>query len=63
VPFLLRISIIELMDMSTIKERLNQPFPKIILLLILVSMLSFGIGYLSAKNWTPAPIIIEKNSS
>jgi len=31
-------------------------------ILILIITISFGIGYLTAKQANPAPIIIEKNS-
>lgn len=31
-------------------------------LLILIISLSFGIGYLIAKQQSPSPIIIEKNN-
>lgn len=31
-------------------------------LLFLISSISFGLGYLTAKELNPAPIIIEKNS-
>ena len=32
-------------------------------ILFLIVTLSFGIGYLTAKEANPAPIIIEKNSA
>ena len=36
---------------------------KIGILVFLITLLSFGIGYLVGRDWTPAPIVIEKNSS
>ena len=35
---------------------------KIGILVFLITLLSFGIGYLVGRDWTPAPIIIEKNN-
>ena len=33
------------------------------ILVFLITLLSFGIGYLVGRDWTPAPIVIEKNNS
>jgi len=46
-----------------IKELLrlrHQNYFKIGILVFLITLLSFGIGYLIGRDWTPAPIIIEK---
>ncbi|MBI2592975.1 MAG: hypothetical protein HYW37_02405 [Candidatus Colwellbacteria bacterium] len=51
------------MALSTWKKKLSEPAVKIGILIFLVTSLAFGLGYLSAKNWNPAPIVIEKNSS
>lgn len=42
------------------RERLKDPYVKIGILVFLISLLSFGIGYIIGRDWTPAPIIIEK---
>lgn len=34
----------------------------VVILLFLVSTTSFGVGYLTAKEFNRTPIIIEKNS-
>lgn len=36
---------------------------KIGILVFLITLASFGIGYLIGRDWTPAPIVIEKNTS
>ena len=36
---------------------------KIGLLVFLITLASFGIGYLVGRDWTPAPIVIEKVES
>jgi len=46
--------------MSTIKTWLKKREVILFLLLFLISSLSFGIGYLLAKEESVAPIIIEK---
>ncbi len=35
---------------------------KIGILVFLITLLSFGIGYLVGRDWTPASIVIEKNN-
>ncbi len=40
---------------------LSEPYFKIGVLVFLVSLLSFGIGYIAGRDWTPTPIVIEKN--
>ncbi len=54
--------------MSRIKEfykrlqvLVQEPYIQIALLVFLISLLSFGIGYLVGRDWHPAPIIIENN--
>ncbi len=54
---------------NRLKERVKELRPvfselyfKIGVLVFLTSLLSFGIGYIAGRDWTPAPIIIEKNS-
>ncbi|MBI3088678.1 MAG: hypothetical protein HYY99_00215 [Candidatus Colwellbacteria bacterium] len=49
---------------SQIKELLrlrHQNHFKIGFLVFLITLVSFGIGYLIGRDWTPAPIVIEKN--
>jgi hypothetical protein len=46
--------------LSTIKSYLKKREIILFLLLFLISSLSFGLGYLLAKNENPAPIIIER---
>ena len=41
-------------------QNLHQNYFKIGILVFLITLLSFGIGYLIGRDWTPAPIIIEK---
>jgi len=41
---------------------LGEPYFKIGIFVFLISLLSFGIGYIAGRDWTPAPIVIEKNS-
>ncbi len=31
------------------------------ILVFLITLLSFGIGYLVGRDWTPAPIVIQKS--
>jgi len=40
---------------------LGEPYFKIGIFVFLISLLSFGIGYIAGRDWTPAPIVIEKN--
>jgi hypothetical protein len=54
---------------NRLKERLkelrkvfSEPYFKIGILVFLISLLSFGIGYIAGRDWTPAPIVIEKHS-
>ena len=51
--------------MSTIKDFLKQRGDWIIFwaFLFLIAILSFGLGYLTAKDSSPAPIIINKISN
>ncbi len=51
------------MNLSTLREKLNEPVSKIVILILLIASLSFGLGYLSGRDWNPAPIVIEKNST
>ena len=44
------------------KEILEKPHIQIGLAVFLISLLSFGIGYIFGRDLTPAPIIIENVS-
>ncbi len=50
--------------MSIIKDFLKEKGDWIVFgtILFLIIALSFGLGYLTAKDNNPAPIIIQKNS-
>ena len=41
----------------------HQNYFKIGVLVFLITLASFGIGYLVGRDWTPAPIVIEKVES
>jgi hypothetical protein len=43
-----------------VKFWLNKPEVKAGILIFLMALLIFGIGYLLGRDWTVAPIIIEK---
>jgi len=49
--------------MSIWKNWFNKPHVKMGALVFLIALLSFGIGYVIGRDWTPAPIIIEQNSN
>ncbi len=38
----------------------KEPHVKVGALIFLITLLSFGVGYLAGRDWTPAPIVIEK---
>lgn len=46
--------------MSILINLIRKPETKLIALMILLSTLSFGLGYLFAKQQNPAPIVIQK---
>lgn len=50
--------------MSTIKDFLKQRGDWIVfwVFLFLIVILSFGLGYITGKDSSPAPIIINKNA-
>ena len=48
--------------LSKIRVFLKEKHVKIGILVFLITLLSFGTGYLIGRDWTPAPIVIEKNS-
>jgi hypothetical protein len=41
---------------------LSEQYFKIGVLVFLMSLAAFGVGYIAGRDWTPAPIVIEKNS-
>ncbi len=41
----------------------QKPHVKMGILIFLIALLSFGVGYIIGRDWTPAPIIIENNTS
>ncbi|MBI2010769.1 MAG: hypothetical protein HYS89_00820 [Candidatus Colwellbacteria bacterium] len=47
--------------MSRIRNLIKKPYVQIALLVFLISLLSFGIGYLIGRDWQQTPIIIENN--
>ena len=48
---------------DSVKIWLERPHVKMGALIFLIALLSFGAGYLTGRDWTPAPIIIENNTS
>lgn len=38
----------------------HETYVKIGFFVFLITLLSFGIGYLVGRDWSPAPIVIEK---
>lgn len=46
--------------MSTLINVIQKPEARLIALMILLSTLSFGLGYLFAERQNPAPIVIQK---
>lgn len=46
--------------MSTLINLMKKQETKLVILMIILSSLSFGLGYLYAKQETPSPIIIQK---
>lgn len=46
--------------MSIIKDLIQKPETRLVALMILLSTLSFGLGYLFAERQNPAPIVIQK---
>lgn len=46
--------------MSILVNLIRKPETKLIVLMILLSTLSFGLGYLFAERQNPAPIVIQK---
>ncbi|MBI2012967.1 MAG: hypothetical protein HYS88_00740 [Candidatus Colwellbacteria bacterium] len=43
-----------------LRDLFREPHVKIGILVFLITFLGFGIGYLIGRDWTPAPIVIEK---
>ncbi len=48
---------------SITKEWFDKPHIKMGLLVFFVALLTFGIGYILGRDWTPTPIIIEQNNN
>lgn len=46
--------------MSTLINLIQKPETKLVALMLLLSTLSFGLGYLFAEQQNPAPIVIQK---
>ena len=42
---------------------LKKPEAQMGAVVFLLVLLAFGVGYLAGRDWTPIPIVIEKNSS
>ena len=51
------------MDLSIWKNWLKPTQVKIGIFIFLVFLLAFGLGYIIGRDWNPAPIVIEQNSS
>lgn len=51
------------MSLSIIKTWFANPHIKMGILIFLIALLSFGVGYIVSREWTPTPIIIENNAS
>lgn len=43
-----------------IREWFGNPYVQIGILVFLVALLMFGLGYLTGRDFTPAPIVIEE---
>jgi len=48
--------------LNQIKESLRKPHIKMAILVFLIALLTFGIGYIIGRDWTPAPIVIENHT-
>lgn len=46
--------------MSILANLIRKPETRLVALMLLLSTLSFGLGYLFAKQQNPAPIVIQK---
>ncbi|MEK7196020.1 MAG: hypothetical protein AAB659_02185 [Patescibacteria group bacterium] len=42
---------------------LKKPEAQMGVVVFFLVLLAFGVGYLAGRDWTPTPIVIEKNSS
>jgi len=51
------------MDLSIWKNRLKLAHVKIGIFIFLIALFAFGLGYIIGRDWNPAPIVIEQNSS
>jgi len=48
---------------DNLSKKLMKPYIQMGMIVFLVSILSFGVGFLLARDSNPAPIVIEQNSS
>lgn len=48
---------------NNLRNLLRKSHVQIGLIVFLISLLSFGIGYIFGRDFNPAPIIIEQNST
>jgi hypothetical protein len=46
--------------LQKLRDLWKEPHVRIGILVSLITLLSFGIGYLIGRDWFPAPIVIEK---
>ena len=46
--------------LQTLRNFTKERYVRIGILVFLITLLSFGIGYLVGRDWFPAPIVIEK---
>ncbi len=46
-----------------LKNWFKRPEVKMGVVIFFFVFLAFGIGYLIGRDWSPAPIVIEKNNS
>ena len=51
------------MNLSNLREWFKRPEAQLGAVVFFMVLLAFGVGYLAGRDWTPTPIIIEKNSS
>src|SRR3989344_1662624 len=45
------------------KNRLKLAHVKMGIFIFLIALFAFGLGYIIGRDWNPAPIVIEQNSS
>ena len=46
-----------------LRNLLRKPYVQLGIAVFLISLLSFGIGYIFGRDFNPAPIVIEQNTT